>query len=112
MPAADSVDVGFARDMSIHHEQAVQMAAGYVASGVSPGAKALVIATGSSTIEIPTFKFDGKQVIGAKEGVSLKEVPKRLLVIGGDNQRIHEELIMAGGSIKEGRFSRMNVSGA
>jgi hypothetical protein len=26
-PAADSVDVGFARDMSIHHEQAVQMAA-------------------------------------------------------------------------------------
>lgn len=26
-PADDSVDVGFARDMSIHHEQAVQMAA-------------------------------------------------------------------------------------
>lgn len=26
-PAADSVEVGFARDMSIHHEQAVQMAA-------------------------------------------------------------------------------------
>jgi dihydrolipoamide dehydrogenase len=45
--------------------------------------KAIVIATGSSTIEIPTFKFDGKQIIGAKEGVSLKEVPKRLLVIGG-----------------------------
>jgi dihydrolipoamide dehydrogenase len=45
--------------------------------------KAIVIATGSSTVEIPTFKFDGKQIIGAKEGVSLKEVPKRLLVIGG-----------------------------
>ena len=30
-------------------------------------AKAIVIATGSSTIEIPTFKFDGKQIIGAKE---------------------------------------------
>lgn len=26
-PAADSADVGFARDMSVHHEQAVQMAA-------------------------------------------------------------------------------------
>lgn len=26
-PSADSVEVGFARDMSIHHEQAVQMAA-------------------------------------------------------------------------------------
>ncbi len=46
-------------------------------------AKAIVIATGSSTIEIPTFKFDGKQIIGAKEAVSLKEVPKRMLVIGG-----------------------------
>jgi dihydrolipoamide dehydrogenase len=46
-------------------------------------AKAIVIATGSSTIEIPTFKFDGKQIIGAKEAVSLKEIPKRMLVIGG-----------------------------
>ncbi|MBL8609047.1 MAG: dihydrolipoyl dehydrogenase [Myxococcales bacterium] len=45
--------------------------------------KAIVVATGSSTIEIPTFKFDGKQVIGAKEAVSLRHVPKRLLVIGG-----------------------------
>lgn len=46
-------------------------------------AKAIVIATGASTIEIPTFKFDGKQIIGAKEAVSLREIPKRLLVIGG-----------------------------
>jgi len=33
----------------------------------------------------------------------------RLLVLGGDNQRIHEEIIIAGGIIKEGRFNRMNV---
>jgi dihydrolipoamide dehydrogenase len=46
-------------------------------------AKSIVVATGSSTIEIPTFKFDGNQIIGAREAVSLKEVPKRLLVIGG-----------------------------
>ena len=45
--------------------------------------KAIVIATGSSTIEIPIFKFDGKQIIGAREAVSLRQVPKRLLVIGG-----------------------------
>ena len=43
----------------------------------------IVIATGASTIEIPTFKFDGKQIIGAKEAVSLREIPRRLLVIGG-----------------------------
>jgi dihydrolipoamide dehydrogenase len=45
--------------------------------------KGIVIATGSQTIEIPTFKFDGKKVIGAKEAVSLREIPKRLLIIGG-----------------------------
>jgi dihydrolipoamide dehydrogenase len=45
--------------------------------------KGIVIATGATTIEIPSFKFDGKQVIGAKEAVSLREVPKRMLVIGG-----------------------------
>ncbi len=45
--------------------------------------KGIVVATGSSTIEIPAFKFDGKQIIGAKEAVSLREIPRRLLVIGG-----------------------------
>jgi hypothetical protein len=33
----------------------------------------------------------------------------RLLVLGGDNQRIHEEIIIAGGQIREGRFSRLGV---
>lgn len=45
--------------------------------------KAIVLATGSTTIELPTFKFDGDQIIGAKEAVSLRRIPKRLLVIGG-----------------------------
>jgi len=46
-------------------------------------AKGIVVATGSSTIEIPSFKFDGNKVIGAKEAVSLRAIPPRLLVIGG-----------------------------
>lgn len=33
----------------------------------------------------------------------------RLVVLGGDNQRLHEEVIMAGGRIREGRFVRMNI---
>ena len=45
--------------------------------------KGIVVATGSSTIEIPSFKFNGKNVIGAKEAVSLREIPKRLVIIGG-----------------------------
>jgi len=46
-------------------------------------AKNIVIATGATTIEIPTFKFDGKQIIGAKEAVSLRQIPRRMLIIGG-----------------------------
>jgi superfamily II DNA or RNA helicase len=33
----------------------------------------------------------------------------RLVVIGGDSHRLHEEVITAGGYLKEGRFARMNV---
>jgi hypothetical protein len=34
----------------------------------------------------------------------------RLVVVGGDSQRLHEEIITAGGFIKEGRFARINVT--
>jgi hypothetical protein len=33
----------------------------------------------------------------------------RLVIIGGDSQRLHEEIITAGGEIREGRFRRLNV---
>ncbi len=33
----------------------------------------------------------------------------RLVVIGGDSHRLHEEIVAAGGALKEGRFSRLNV---
>ncbi|MFL6314975.1 MAG: DISARM system SNF2-like helicase DrmD [Terriglobales bacterium] len=33
----------------------------------------------------------------------------RIVVLGGDNQRIHEEIITAGGAIVEGRLNRLNV---
>ena len=33
----------------------------------------------------------------------------RLVIVGGDSQRLHEEIITAGGEIREGRFRRMNV---
>lgn len=45
--------------------------------------KGIVVATGSATIQVPGFEFDGKQIIGAREAVSLRQIPKRLVVIGG-----------------------------
>jgi len=34
----------------------------------------------------------------------------RLVVIGGDGQRLHEQIITAGGTLRDGRFARLNVS--
>jgi hypothetical protein len=31
------------------------------------------------------------------------------LVLSGDGQRLHEELIAAGGALRQGRFVRLNV---
>ena len=45
--------------------------------------KGIIIATGARPVEIPAFKYDGKQIISAKEGVSLDPLPKRLIIIGG-----------------------------
>lgn len=33
----------------------------------------------------------------------------RVIVLGGDNHRLHEEVITAGGALVEGRFQRLNV---
>ncbi|MGM7268152.1 dihydrolipoyl dehydrogenase, partial [Erysipelothrix rhusiopathiae] len=44
--------------------------------------KHCVIATGSRPIEIKGFKF-GKRIIDSTGGLNLKEIPKKLVVIGG-----------------------------
>ena len=46
-------------------------------------APAFIVATGARPIEIPGFKYDGKDVWGAAEALDLPEIPKRLLCIGG-----------------------------
>jgi dihydrolipoamide dehydrogenase len=45
--------------------------------------KDIVIATGSRYFDLPTFKFDGTTIISSTEALSLKEIPKRLVIIGG-----------------------------
>jgi dihydrolipoamide dehydrogenase len=46
-------------------------------------AKNIMLATGSVPNELPTVPFDGKRVISSTEALSLPEVPKHLLVVGG-----------------------------
>src|SRR5687768_12539413 len=42
----------------------------------------IVIATGSAPIQIPSLPFDGVNVISSTEALTLKEVPKRLAIVG------------------------------
>lgn len=46
-------------------------------------ARNILLATGSSTIEIPGFKFDEKRILSSTGALVLKEVPKHLVIIGG-----------------------------
>lgn len=45
--------------------------------------KGIIVATGTNVIQIPGFAPDGKTVITAREAVSLQEVPKTLVIVGG-----------------------------
>ena len=42
-----------------------------------------VIATGSKPISLPFAKIDKKRIISSTEALELKEIPKKLIVIGG-----------------------------
>ncbi len=45
--------------------------------------RGIVLATGSETIQVSSLPFDGVRVIGARQAVSLREIPRRLCVVGG-----------------------------
>lgn len=43
----------------------------------------IIIATGSSSIELPHLPLDGKSVVDSKDALEWTEVPKRLAIVGG-----------------------------
>lgn len=45
--------------------------------------KAIIIATGSKPYELPGFKFDGRKIISSDDILNIKQIPERLLIIGG-----------------------------
>ena len=46
-------------------------------------AKNIVIATGSTPVELPFMKFDGKTVVSSDHAIAFDSVPKKLVVVGG-----------------------------
>ncbi|HDL19788.1 MAG TPA: dihydrolipoyl dehydrogenase, partial [Nitrospirae bacterium] len=45
-------------------------------------ADAFIVATGSRPAQIPTFPFDGKNIISSTEALELSDIPKSLLIVG------------------------------
>lgn len=45
--------------------------------------KYILIATGSEAISLPFLPFNGKEIISSKEALSLRSIPKDLIIIGG-----------------------------
>ncbi len=45
--------------------------------------RGIIVATGGACFELPGLPMDGVDIIGAKEAVSMTEIPSRLVVIGG-----------------------------
>jgi len=43
----------------------------------------VIIATGSSPIELPNLKFDRKRIISSTEALEFKQPPEKLLIVGG-----------------------------
>jgi len=64
---------GSLRQVKVTHEDGSQQLS----------AKAILLATGSEAIELPHLQFNGQTVINARDALSLTDVPKRLLVVGG-----------------------------
>ncbi|MBX7246846.1 MAG: dihydrolipoyl dehydrogenase [Candidatus Sumerlaeaceae bacterium] len=45
--------------------------------------KNILLAMGSVSTQLPTAKFDGKQIVSSTEALDFTEVPKKLVVVGG-----------------------------
>ncbi len=43
----------------------------------------IILATGSESIQIPTIPFDGQTIISSKEALSLPQIPRSMVIVGG-----------------------------
>lgn len=43
----------------------------------------ILIATGGRSKELPNLKIDGKNIIGYREAMTLKEIPEKMVIVGG-----------------------------
>lgn len=56
---------------------------GSPSSATTYTAKNIVIATGSTPVELPFMKFDGETIVSSDHAIGFSSVPKKLVVVGG-----------------------------
>ena len=54
-----------------------------LSNGESVQAKNVIVATGSESVNLPFLPVDGKYVCSSKEALDLREIPERIIVVGG-----------------------------
>lgn len=69
-------------------EFAGENSARIVQEGEGQGAESIefehaVIATGSRTIQLPNFEFDGERILSSRDALALEKVPDSMVVVGG-----------------------------
>ena len=72
----------------------------------------LGLAPGQDDLQLRRAKINrvtARRIEGARFQHPLVVAHARLVVLGGDNSRLHEEIIAAGGALREGRFARIGV---
>ncbi len=73
-----------ANGVEVIHDEVVALSPGCVALGSqrSLSCSQIVIATGSSPVQIPGFSFSSPWVWSSSDALSLEEIPPRLLIVG------------------------------
>ncbi len=76
------------RGIEIIHGEATLKSASKVRVNTGDGEKLLsgqriLLATGSSSVELPFLPFDGRTVVSSDEALAFEAVPKKLVVVGG-----------------------------
>lgn len=72
----------------------------------------LGLAPGQDDLKLRRAKINrvaARRIAGARFQNPLVVAHARLVVLGGDNSRLHEEIISAGGALRENRFARLGV---
>jgi dihydrolipoamide dehydrogenase len=71
------------KDIDLYESEARLLSADTIIAGQEQiKAKAIILATGSKPAELANMKFDGRKIVSSEQILNLKQIPRKLLIIG------------------------------